>query len=115
MPHIRSKLDHSAGESRPRTMLLYGTGGVGKTQLALSYAYERRNQGLQAVFWINSETQDEVLQSCTKICVKLELQGAVKDGQHEANQKLLVDWLREIGKSTQMQRGSNVIRAEQEH
>ncbi|KAK3349095.1 hypothetical protein B0T25DRAFT_569747 [Lasiosphaeria hispida] len=91
MQHIRSTLNRNAAKSRPRTMHIYGTGGVGKTQLALSYAYERRNQGMQAVFWINSETKGEVLQSCTKICVKLELQGAVKDAQHEANQEILID------------------------
>jgi hypothetical protein len=97
MQRIKSTLNHDCHDRRPRSLLLYGTGGVGKTQLALAYAYERQKHGVKAVFWINSETKDEALQSCTNICVKLGLNGVVKGGQHNASQTILVEWLGETG------------------
>jgi hypothetical protein len=95
---IRTELNHGPETRRHQSMVLWGIGGVGKTQLALAYSYERKKQGLKAIFWLNSETKDTLLQACTEICVQLKLKGAVQAGQHERNQALLAKWLRETGK-----------------
>jgi hypothetical protein len=95
---MRSHLTHDPQSRRPRSLTLWGIGGVGKTQLALAYAYERKSQGLKIILWINSEDRDKLLQSCSEICVQLKLKGTVPAGQHERNQALLVKWLRDTSK-----------------
>ncbi|PNP54079.1 hypothetical protein THARTR1_05286 [Trichoderma harzianum] len=36
---------------------LWGLGGSGKTQIALNYAYERRNKGSCSVFWVHADSE----------------------------------------------------------
>lgn len=95
---MRSELTHEPHSQRSRSMILWGIGGVGKTQLALAYAYERKRQGLKTILWINSEDRDQLLQSCSEICVELQLKGAVPAGHHKQNHVLLVKWLRDTSK-----------------
>jgi hypothetical protein len=99
LPLLRARLDHDSKDNYQRSMLLWGIGGVGKTQLALAYAYERKHQGLKTILWISSETKDTILQSVTELSVKLKLEGAVEGGQHENNRGLLLEWLRNTRKS----------------
>lgn len=98
LPLLRARLDHDSGDNHQRSMLLWGIGGVGKTQLALAYAYERKHQGLKTILWISSETRDIILQSFTELSVKLKLEGAVEGGQHESNRGLMLEWLRNTRK-----------------
>jgi hypothetical protein len=49
-----------------RTVTLWGMGGVGKTQIALEYAYRFRN-AYTHMFWIKSETEVELRQSMTSL------------------------------------------------
>lgn len=58
----------------PRTLLLSGMGGIGKTQLALEYAYNRLDQ-YAAVFWLRSETMRDLTESCLGIVQSLGLVG----------------------------------------
>lgn len=51
---------------------LYGLGGIGKTQIALEYAY-RYGLEYSAVFWIGAETQEEILSSLLRIAEVLQL------------------------------------------
>jgi transcriptional regulator with XRE-family HTH domain len=51
---------------------LYGLGGIGKTQIALEYAY-RYALEYRAVFWIGAETTEEVLSSLLHIAEILQL------------------------------------------
>jgi DNA replication protein DnaC len=90
---LRKVLDHDENDHRHRSMALCGNGGIGKTQVALAYAYERKRKGSPAIFWINSETTLDIAQSFTEICVSLSLEGAVKGGQHDRNQYLVMKWL----------------------
>jgi hypothetical protein len=46
-----------------RTAVVHGLGGMGKTQLALSYAQRHRDE-YSAVFWINCKDVDTLKQSC---------------------------------------------------
>lgn len=107
LPLLRARLDHDHRDNHQRSMLLWGIGGVGKTQLALAYAYERKHQGLKTILWISSETKETILQSFTELSVKLKLEGAVEGGQHENNRGLLLEWLRNTRESESNGRLSN--------
>ena len=55
-----------------RSVLIHGMGGVGKTQLALQYAYTRGDR-YDAVFWIRCDTMIALSQSCYEIVQSLGL------------------------------------------
>ncbi|OIW28676.1 hypothetical protein CONLIGDRAFT_389933 [Coniochaeta ligniaria NRRL 30616] len=55
---LRTQLNINAG-SVPTSCVIHGLGGVGKTQLAIEYAY--RNRGAyDAIFWLNAEQDSEL-------------------------------------------------------
>lgn len=53
-----------------RIVVLHGLGGVGKTQLALTYAFGNRSQ-YTAVFWINARNEETILISFRDIAQNL--------------------------------------------
>ena len=57
---IESALFPITGERK--TVVLYGLGGIGKSQLAIEYAKQHRND-YTAVFWLNAKTEDTLKQS----------------------------------------------------
>lgn len=77
-----------------RSFALYGTGGIGKTQTALAYAYEQKDNGTQAVLWFNCETGLSLARSFTDIASLLQLEGASEDEASEQNKILVLRWLR---------------------
>lgn len=94
MSRIRGVLNHEVPCQRRRVMALHGTGGIGKTQIALAYAYERKHAGVDAIFWVNSETNFEIAQGFSEICKRLALPGYDQDAQHDNNRRLVLEWLR---------------------
>ncbi|KAF4763213.1 hypothetical protein HAV15_001536 [Penicillium sp. str.  len=72
-----------------RSVALLGMGGVGKTQLALEYAY-RFKMNYSHLFWIKSETEIELRQSLTELVKCLGLTGG---GESEENLVLAQKWL----------------------
>jgi hypothetical protein len=67
------------GNSPLRTYTIYGRRGVGKTQLALEYAYSNP-ANFEAIFWVACETGLVLRQSFTQIALRLNLPGADKHG-----------------------------------
>jgi tetratricopeptide (TPR) repeat protein len=63
---------------------LHGLGGIGKTQIALEYAY-RHALEYSAVFWIEAETGETVVSSLLRIAELLQL-----SERQEANQQRVV-------------------------
>jgi ATP/maltotriose-dependent transcriptional regulator MalT len=53
------------GDGSRRTVVLYGLGGIGKTQLAIAYAKQYRDK-YSAVFWLNIRDEDSLKQSFAK-------------------------------------------------
>ena len=83
---------------QPMSMALYGLGGVGKSAIALEYAY-RRLEDYDAIFWVFSETKSRMAQSFTNIAVKLRLDEAHKNSQdHAKNRHLVQNWLQHTSK-----------------
>lgn len=64
--------DHSAMLSQPQTQAISGLGGIGKTQLAIEYAY-RAAQQYDAVFWVSAETQEILLAGYAALAEELNL------------------------------------------
>ena len=76
---IDKYLNWRYGNPELRTYTIYGRRGVGKTEIALAYAY-RHERGFDAVFWIQCETSVSLRTSFTKMAVALSLPGADRDG-----------------------------------
>src|SRR6202011_4630738 len=49
-----------------------GLGGIGKTQLALEYAYQHR-QDYRAVFWARADTRENLVSDCVAMAAELQL------------------------------------------
>jgi hypothetical protein len=58
--------------SQPQTQAISGLGGVGKTQLAVEYAFRAASR-YQAVFWVGAETQETLTSSYAGLAVALNL------------------------------------------
>jgi hypothetical protein len=80
-----------------RTYTIYGRRGVGKTEIALQFAYT--TPGFDAVYWIQCESSVAIRQSFTDIAVSLELPGADRDGHHEENLLAVKEWLKKTSSS----------------
>src|ERR1019366_1948146 len=63
---------------------LHGLGGVGKTQIALEYAY-RHALDYSAVFWIEAEKDEQIVASLLRIAETLQL-----PGQNEKDQQRVI-------------------------
>jgi len=76
---IHQYLDHQTNANL-RTYTIYGRRGVGKTDIALEYAYTNPSR-FDSIFWIRCETSLSLRQSFTEMAVKLNLPGADTNGQ----------------------------------
>jgi hypothetical protein len=80
-----------------RTYTIYGRRGVGKTEIALQFAYTNRS-GFDAIFWIQCETSVAIRQSFTNVAISLNLPGADREGRHEENLLAVQSWLKRTSK-----------------
>jgi hypothetical protein len=53
-----------------RTVVLYGLGGIGKTQLSIEYA-KRHKDNYSAIFWLNIKDEDSLKQSFAKVAKQI--------------------------------------------
>ncbi|ETI19374.1 hypothetical protein G647_09206 [Cladophialophora carrionii CBS 160.54] len=93
LAELHSELDFKPGQQQMNSWAIWGIGGIGKTQIALAYAYEQLDQGLQAIFWVRSQTPLDIAQGFTEIAMSLQMKGAIADGDHEQNRYLVMKWL----------------------
>ena len=91
---IRGHLDPAQSNGQLQSVLVHGLGGVGKTQIALTYAH-KMTSAFDAVFWIRSETPEAIRQSFTNAACALELPGARRSCDDESNLLVFQKWLRQ--------------------
>ena len=59
-----------SGNGSRRIIVLYGLGGIGKTQLTVAYA-KRYKDSYSAIFWLNIKDEDSLKQSFAKIASRI--------------------------------------------
>ena len=59
-----------SGDGSRRTVVLHGLGGIGKTQLAVTYA-KRHKDNYSAIFWLNIKDEDSLKQSFAKVAKQI--------------------------------------------
>ena len=70
-----------------------GLGGVGKTQIALEFAYRNIN-AYDAIFWISSETAEKIAEAVAHIAFGLGLaRDGVKQQQDQLRERVKQYWL----------------------
>lgn len=74
-----------------KTQILVGMGGVGKSQLALEFAYGFRDR-YATVWWINAKTREEQWQGLKDLAVALDLP-ETQGTESETQAKAAVRWL----------------------
>lgn len=70
--HTRLTLQGATVQTQTQLVALYGLGGVGKTQLAVEYAYQHALE-YQAIFWIEAENAETITDSFQQIARQIHL------------------------------------------
>lgn len=79
---IHQRLSTNQEGVQTSSYVLHGLGGVGKTQIALEYAY-RHAQEYIAIFWISAETPESITSSYLSIAALLGLPGHRESDQDQ--------------------------------
>ena len=87
---IFEKLCESVPQQHNHRVALYGLGGVGKTQLALEYAYSRRGQ-YDGVYWISAVDQASILSGLREIAKRTNCLPHMTD--IDSSEKAVISWL----------------------
>lgn len=77
---------------------LYGLGGVGKTQIALEFAYRNFKQFYNHVFWISGTDQGSLLSGFSKIAKLINIGGHLNDPFPTDVTEQVLTWLENTGK-----------------
>lgn len=94
---LRDYFESPRAQSGMASLAIYGLGGIGQSQLAMEYAWQKQSE-LDAVFWVAAEAEISVQQGLSHIAVDaLNLSGA-EAGAHEQNAILVMEWLGKTGK-----------------
>jgi DNA replication protein DnaC len=83
--------------SRPASVAVWGTAGIGKTQIALEFAHRLWSSGQETILWIASETTAEVARSFNDAAKGLNLDGYSATNTPDQNRHLVLQWLQRTG------------------
>ena len=76
-----------------RSVAIWGTGGIGKSQIALEYAQQRWLAGTNVVLWIASETEAEIAKSFNDAACRLDLSDYLETNTPDQNRLAVLQWL----------------------
>lgn len=86
-------LTHAQEGSEINSVALWGTGGIGKSQVALEFAHRRIRQGCPLVIWIPSENENEVSTMLAKAASEVRPSGFNANSTPAEKRQVLQDWL----------------------
>jgi hypothetical protein len=79
-----------------KVAILHGLGGIGKTQLAIRFARDHKDN-FTAIFWLSGKDRDALLQSLSlslnRVPGQLWESGATDDGEVEQRARYMLRWL----------------------
>lgn len=84
LSHLYTVLRDRKPVASVQALALSGLGGIGKTQIAIEYAYQYRDQ-YKAIFWVNASTRDTLNTDFTALAVLLGL-----SEHYESDQDIIV-------------------------
>lgn len=82
---------------RLNSVAIWGTGGVGKTQIALEFANRRWLKGFDVILWIGSETPAEVAKAFNDAAQGLGLDSESEHNSPEKNRHMVLQWIQKTG------------------
>ena len=96
---LKRGLHPQDNSGRLKVIGIHGTGGVGKTQLALHYANTSKDI-YDVVIWIPAKTQTKITQALTRFAKQLNLRNSAEGSEddHQSIQNVR-DWLNTSGKT----------------
>jgi hypothetical protein len=85
------------GEAAALTPALTGQGGIGKTQLAILYAYEKAAEYRGGVFWIDASDPARIIAQLAAFADRLKLGAGISGSPDEIQPRLAQLWIGEFG------------------
>lgn len=86
-------------QSKIRPVVLWGSGGIGKSQIAIEFAHRRWESGTSVILWIASETTAEIASSFNDAARNLNLGGYSENNTPDKNRHLVLQWLQSTSES----------------
>lgn len=85
-----------SGDNKPRAFVISGTAGIGKTQTALHFAYQHK-EDFPSILWASAETPNKLVQSLATYALTL---GIISEpSEFAVDAEKLLRWYRSTGKS----------------
>ncbi|KAF4633455.1 hypothetical protein G7Y89_g4662 [Cudoniella acicularis] len=83
-----------------RSVTLCGFGGIGKTQIALQYAFSSIRRGTyDAIFWVHADGKDKLANSFNEIAIQLKLIEAAETTDPVIVRNVVMEWLSKPSKA----------------
>lgn len=92
----RDALNHPTAAASPRFFALYGIAGVGKTSVALSFAYEEKVHK-PIVIWFTADSKEKLDKTFSRVAQEVGLQEG--NGGAEQDRDAVKKWLEKTGMS----------------
>ncbi|KAJ0422732.1 hypothetical protein BJY00DRAFT_310746 [Aspergillus carlsbadensis] len=89
--NVMQFLEEKLSLERHNRVALVALGGIGKTRIALEYAFRAKDSST-SVFWIHASTKARILDCYAKIAKKANLVGYMKSADND-NPQLVKEWL----------------------
>ncbi|KAH6623777.1 P-loop containing nucleoside triphosphate hydrolase protein [Chaetomium tenue] len=91
---IATAFEEQSTQTQIASVALWGTAGIGKTQIALEVAHRHWSQGEGAVLWIKSETCVKAADSFNDAARDLNLDGYPGSNNNDDSKNLVLRWIR---------------------
>lgn len=92
-PVNSSPVDHNRRKSQsPHFFALCGLGGIGKTQIAIEFAYSQMKE-FDAVFWVQADGTAKLDESYRALAIELGLFDASGVGDQVVSRNIMMQWL----------------------